>query len=112
MFALEKLKDVLVGSLGVVGYVIWKFLLYVFYFFPVFCLELPLWLDILISLAILYIPIIGNFLYFAAWVWSFIIVLSNPINWFSVVYFIMFGIYILTGVLPFIINIILSLFDE
>lgn len=109
---MEKIKDNLVGTLGIVGYVIWIFILFGIYFIPVIVLNLPLWVEILIVLCIMNIPVIGNLLYFASWVWSFTIVISEPIDGWSIFYFVAFGIYILTEVLPFIINLIIALFDK
>lgn len=109
---MEKLKNALVGTLGVVGYVVWNVILFGVYFIPVTVLDFPLWADILICLCIMEIPIVGRLMYFAAWIWSFIIVISNPIGGFSIFYLIAFAIYVLTGVVPFIINLVSVLFDE
>ena len=112
MLVVERIKDILVGSLGIVGYIVWKLILFVFYFIPVLTLDIPWWASTLAVICIMEIPIVGNLLYFASWVWSFIVVISKPISGFSIFYFIVFGIYVLTGVLPFIINLIATLFDE
>ena len=109
---MEKLKELLVGSLGIVGYVIWSVLLCVFYFLPVNVLDIPLWVDILIVLCIANIPVFGDFLYFVTWIWSFIIIISEPINVFSIFYLVVFGIYVFTGVIPFVRLLITAMFDK
>jgi hypothetical protein len=110
VFSLEKLKDVLVGSLGVVGYVIYSVILYVIYFLPVLILDFPLWANILIVLCIMNIPIVGGILYLAAWIWSFTIVISMPIGGFSIFYFVAFAVYFFTSLLPNIKRVIMFLF--
>lgn len=109
---MEKLKELLVGSLGIVGYVIWNILLYGFYFLPVLALDIPLWADILIVLCIVNIPFLGEILYFVTWIWSFIIIISEPINVFSIFYLVAFGIYVFTGVIPFVRHLITAMFDK
>ena len=109
---MRKLKELLVGSLGIVGYVIWNILLYVFYFLPVFVLDFPLWADILIVLCIANLPFLGEILYFVTWIWSFIIIILEPINVFSIFYLVVFGIYVFTDVVPFVRLLITAMFDK
>ena len=109
---MQKLKDVLVGSLGIVGYGIWTVLLYGFYFIPVFVLNIPWWVSIIIVLCVVNIPIFGEVLYFATWIWSFIIIVSESINLFSIFYFVVFGLYVFTGVIPSVVRLITAIFDK
>ena len=102
---MEKLKDALVGTLGIVGYIAWSVLLAGIVFMPLSVLNFPLWADILIILIIMNIPILNKLLEFVIWIWSFTIVISEPITVFSVFYFVIFGIYILTDVIPLVIDI-------
>lgn len=109
---MEKLKEILVGSLGIAGYVIWNVMLYVFYFLPVLILDIPWWASIIVVLCIVNIPIFGDFLYFVTWIWSFVIITSEPISGFSIFYFIVFGIYVFTGVIPFIMRLTTAMFGK
>lgn len=112
MLVVKNLKVILVGSLGVVGYVIWYVLLAAVWLLPLIVLDFPFWADVLIILVAFNIPILGSLFEFALWIWSFTIVTSMPIGGFSIFYYIVFGIYILTSVLPFIVVLIATLFDK
>lgn len=112
VLVVKNLKVILVGSLGVVGYVIWYVLLAAVWLLPLIVLDFPFWADVLIILVAFNIPILGSLFEFALWIWSFTIVTSMPIGGFSIFYYIVFGIYILTSVLPFIVVLIATLFDK
>ena len=109
---MEKLKEVLVNSLGTVGYVIWNVLLYVFCFLPVLVLDIPWWAVVIVVLCIVNIPFLGRILYLASWVWSFVIIISEPISGFSIFYFIVLGIYVFVDLLPSAMLLITAVFEK
>lgn len=109
---MEKLKEVLVNSLGTVGYIIWNVLLYVFCLLPVLVLDIPWWADVIVVLCIVNIPFLGKILYLASWVWSFVIIISEPISGFSIFYFIVLGIYVFVDLLPSAMLLITAMFEK
>ena len=79
---------------------------------PLQFLNFPFWVDTIIFIVICSTNLVGKLLGFILWIWSFVIVISNPIGGFSIFYLIVFAIYILTGVLPFVLSLISTPFDE
>lgn len=107
---MNNLKSFLIGTLGVVGYILWFILGALLMFAPLVFLDMPFWASLLIIIAIMYIPIIGDITNFAIWIWSFVVVISEPIDGWSIAYFIIFGIYVLTSIIPTVIQLILTPF--
>ena len=57
---------------------------------PLFIIGLPIWLDtILIFLC--QIPYLNIFACLGIWIWALIIVIATPVNWLSIVYYVLFG---------------------
>ena len=109
MLVVEKIKDVLVGSLGVVGMVVWSLVCAVLAFLPLSFLNFPLWMDLVIIFVILSMDFVGGLISLILWIWSFIIVISAPIDGLSIFYFVVFAVYFVTSVLPIVTNIVISL---
>jgi hypothetical protein len=106
---MNKIKDVLFSSLGVFGIFLWYLIGFIVMFTPLIFLDfsfLGYWLIIIF----LFIPFIGDITNFIIWICSFNAVISEPIDGWSVFYFVIFAFYCLTTVLPYAINIIVSLF--
>jgi len=106
---MNKIKDSLVGTLGVIGYILWIIIGALTMFTPLAFLDIPFWISLLIIIAIIYLPFIGGITNFIIWVLSFVVVVSGPIDSFSIAYFIIFAIYCLTAIIPTAISIIGSI---
>ena len=109
---MKSLKDKLSGALGVVGLVIWYLISAIVVFTPLAFLDLSFIVYGIIIFAIISFSLIGGIVELVIWIWSFIVVVSEPIDGWSVFYFIAFAIYCLTTLLPFVISLIASLFNN
>ena len=109
---MQKLKDVLVGSMGVAGMIVWFLIGVVFAFLPLAFLNLSFWLELIIIFVILSIPYIGGLTELGIWVQSFIVVLSQPMSGWIIFYYIVFAIYFFTKPLPVVANIVIGLISE
>ena len=106
---MEKLKDFLLGTLGVVGYIIWFILSAVLLYAPLMFLDFSFWIDVIIICAISCLPIAGSITEFVIWVLSFVVVVSEPIDGWSIFYFIAFAFYCFTVLLPTALNIVVNI---
>lgn len=107
---MKKLKDMFLGTFGVVGYVIWLLISFAVMFAPLWFLDFSFLIYLLITI-VLFIPFIGGITNFVLWVWSFGVVLSQPIDGWSVFYFAIFLIYAITTILPYIIQFVINIFS-
>jgi len=67
---------------------------------PLVPLGLPWWANTLIIAALFSLKGLNWWIEVALWVWSFIVVVRAPFTWFSVVYYVLFGLYALCTFLP------------
>ena len=107
---MKQLKDILLGSLGAVGYAIWFVASALLMYAPLLFLDFPFWIDVVIIIAVTTIPFVGGITEFVIWIWSFVVVISDPIDGWSIFYFVTFAIYFITNILTRAIDIIISLF--
>ena len=109
---MKALKDILFGSLGIVGYVIWFILSVWVSYAPLIFLDFSFVVDVLIILAVTMLPFVGCVVEFVLWVWSFVVVLAEPIDGWSIFYFITFAFYFVTTPLTYVINLITMLINR
>ena len=83
----RQIKNRLVDTLGFFGYIVYFFMSYIVTFAPLFVLDLPLLLCVLITLAVNLIPY-ANIPYFGLWVWAFVVSLKDPSSSLSIVFYI------------------------
>ena len=105
---MKNFKDVLAGTFGAVGIILWYLMTGVVLFLPLSFLGFPFWISFVIILVILYVPFIGELTQFVLWIWSFVVV-SEHIDGWSIFYFVAFAFYFFTTILPFVTNIIITL---
>ena len=103
------LKEKLKVTLGFAGIILWYIIALAIFLTPLICLDFPLWADIIILFIILEVPLANTIAELTIWIWSFIEVVSHPINGFSIYYFIAFAIYFLTTFWPFIYLLIIAI---
>lgn len=95
-----KLKEILTGVLGSVGLIILQFILIVLTIIPLSFCGFPIYVNILICLALYFTNFIGGMLTIAIWIYSFIKVIALPIGVFEIIYFICLGIYVILYFIP------------
>lgn len=109
---MQTLKNLLLGSLGTIGYILWYLVSILLLYAPLVFLDFPLLIDILIIFAITSLPFWGDVVELIIWIWSFVVVLSEPIDVISVIYFVTFAFYIFTKFLPIIKTLIKAFFNK
>ena len=67
---------------------------------PLVPLGLPWWANTLIIAALFSLKGLNWWIEVALWIWSFIVVVHAPFTWFSIVYYVVFGLYALCTFLP------------
>ena len=107
-----RFKEWIVGSLGAVGLILFYLIQVVIIFIPLVFLGLPWWVDALLALFVLFVPFLNTIAALAIWIWSFIIVISSPITWVSIVYFICLAFHLVFEIIPVVISFIGSLFSH
>ena len=100
------MKEKLTSSLGAFGGVLWYILSVVYAFAPLYILRFPFWVDALIIAAILFLPFIGELIRLVLYVWAFIVVLSQPIDIVSIIFFVCAALYFLSAVLPLLLSLL------
>ena len=109
---MKNLKDVLANALGTVGIVVWYLASSVLMFLPLTFLNFPIWVDLIILFAVLSLSSLGDLIELALWIWSFIVVISEPIDGWSVFYFVALAVNVLITILPWAIYIISVIIED
>lgn len=108
-------KDKLIGTLGGLGRVCWYLVILAMTFMPLYFLKFPFIGNVLCIAALIFSRsfkstiIFGQLLEAGLWVDSFPIVLSMPMGWAPVVYFVSFASYLFTQFIPNTISFILAI---
>lgn len=100
------MKEKLSTALGAFGSVLWYILSIVYAFAPLYILHFPFWVDAIIIAAILFIPFIGELVRLVLYVWAFIVVLSQPIDIVSIIFFVCAALYFFTTILPLLLSLL------
>ena len=108
---MNKLKENLVVSLGVVGIVLWYLLDVAIALTPLVFLDFPLWIKIIVLFALMSFQYVGGLIQIALWVWSFVVVIARPIDGWSIFYFVTFAFFFFVHILPSIVNIITAIVE-
>ena len=109
---MKNLKELLANTLGWVGIVLWYVVSFLLMFLPLAVLNFPFWIDLIIIFVVLNIQGIGDMIALVLWVWSFIEIVSEPIDGWSIFYFVILAINVLLAVLPSIIGIIATIIED
>lgn len=88
------MKDKISGALGFFGIILWYLLSLIVCFAPIIMLDPPYIVSLLLIGIILFVPYIGEIVRGILYVIAFIVVIRQPIDVFSVVFFISFVLYI------------------
>ena len=96
------MKDKLSGALGGVGVVLWYIVSFLYSFAPLLFLKFPFWLDFILIVVMSTVPLIGEIVRFALYIWAFVVVLNQPIDAISIVFFVFAALYFFTTIVPII----------
>lgn len=100
------MKEKLGNALGVVGIILWYLFSFVFCFAPLLFLDLPFWVKALAVFAILSFPLLGELVRFVLYICAFFVVISEPIDAFSILFFVCCAIYVFVFGVPLLQSII------
>lgn len=103
---MRKFKDYLLNTLGVAGFIIWLLIGCVLMIFPLTVIEFPFWLNLIVIFVILSSKTLGNIVEIVLWVWSFIVIISEPIDSWSITYYIVCAIRFVPGIISFVVTLI------
>lgn len=102
------MKEKLYGAFGLFGYVIFYFIAAFCTFAPLIFLSFPFWLNLVLVMCVLALPLIGTLVQCVLWILSFPVVLAGKIEMWAIAYFIACALFVFTILLPT----VLSLFHR
>lgn len=94
------MKDKLVGALGGFGFVLWYIFSIIYAFAPLYILRFPFWIDLILICVITTLPFVGEVVRLGLYVWAFAAVVGQPINVYSIGFYVCAVLYLLTTVIP------------
>ena len=104
----EKIKESMVGALGVVGLILYYILgvaMWLLSLMPIVFLDLPFW-GYFVLIALIFIPLWGDILTLVLWCITFPIVIDEPFSTFVCMYYIGIAAYTIGYLIPFVISIV------
>ena len=108
---MKNLKDELIGWLGVAGVILYYLIGIFLMIVPLVVLDFPLVVNLIILMVFVSFQFIGGLTNMVLWVWSFIVIISEPIDGWSIFYFVVFAIEVFTTFLPLVANIVSGLIN-
>lgn len=72
------MKEKLENAMGTAGAVIWYIVAVIVTVAPLLVLDLPIWADFLIILAVLALPVVGGIVALAVWIWALVVAVRGP----------------------------------
>jgi hypothetical protein len=97
-------KNWLLSSMGFFGFIVYYAFMIFIAFCPFYFLPLPFVLSIIVCLVLQFMPALYTLTSPIAWIWSFFIVIKEPISPINIAYYICLAIWILIVVVPFILQ--------
>lgn len=98
------MKEKLSALFGSFGVVIWFLISAIYCYSPLLIFKFPIYVELILFLAMFSIPIIGEVIRLALYIWAFTIAISMPIDALTVVFFICAGLYFFTELFPTIVG--------
>lgn len=98
----------LLSKLGSAGVVIYWIIAVILFVMPLAILGLPWWANIIISGIMLGIPLVGEVVEFAVYVWALVEAVKQPFDWAFLLFYISLALYIISTLIPSIIDFISS----
>jgi hypothetical protein len=94
------MKEKLVGSLGLFGYLLWIVVGLLYVIAPVVMLDLPFWVTFILLFAINSLPLIGTLINIVLYIWAFFVTLGGPQDVVAVVFYVLFALFVITELIP------------
>lgn len=106
------IKEKLTESLGVFGVILFYIISLAHIVVPLAVFEIPFWAKSILLFVMMMIPFLGGIVELIVWVWAFIIVINAPITIWSIIFFIIFGLYLIFILLPPVISFAFGIFSK
>lgn len=100
------MRNKLIHSFGGIGIILWLILGFCLSYMPIWFLPIHGIAMVAVIAVIMFVPIVGDVLNFILWAVSFPTVLSGPQDGLAIAYYIIFAIYIISNVIPFLLGIL------
>ena len=94
------MKDKFMTALGGFGIVVFYIIMLLFCGAPFLILDLPIWAEFILILLILSTSTLGGIICIGLYVWAAVVALTNPIDIFSIIFFVIAVLYVLIFVIP------------
>lgn len=105
---IKTIRDGLLRDLGRIGTVIAYVFAVLLTIYPLAMCGFPWWVNLILLALVMFTDIIGGVVSFAAWVWSFVVVISGEIGPLQIVYFVLLGLYVIFFIVPLVLSLISS----
>ncbi len=96
------MKEKLVTTFGAAGMVLWYIISFVFCFAPIFYIRMPFIVRIIIVGVVMFIPFVGEIIRCLLYIWAFFSALGGTIDGLSILFFVLFALYMFTLGIPMI----------
>ncbi len=97
---LEKLSN----AFGIFGLVLYYVITFSLSFAPLIILGFPFWVNLILVIVILAVPVLGEIALLGLFVWAFIVAVGQPIDAWSIVLFVAAAVYVFTTLVPLFIS--------
>lgn len=95
------MKEKMEGALGALGGILWFILSMLYCFSPFLVLHLPIWLEFILFMVMLLVPVGGEIVRMILYVWAVIVAFGHPLDVFTIIFFVIAVIYFFTTLVPF-----------
>lgn len=100
------MKEKLTSALGTFGIVLWLVLSFLFICIPVWATNFSWPIMLLIFAVLFFTDVIGSLLTVVVYIYSTFVILSGPMDWFAIVFFVDLALYLIFSFFPAVANII------
>lgn len=101
---MTKLKDMLVGTLGVFGGILFFFISCILYYAPIYVLHLSFWWAVVIIILSYIFSEEYQFFLPAFWIWGLVKAIGGPQDWIAIVFYVLFVLWFILFFIPFVYN--------
>lgn len=98
---MNRIKDTLLGSLGLFGYILFYGITMLFSFAPLFVLPFPFFVSLILFFVMSFFAVTGTIINVALWIWALVVTINTPQDVFSIIYYVLFTVNAIRVVLCF-----------
>lgn len=98
---MNRIKDTLLGSLGLFGYILYYCITMIFSFAPLFVLPIPFIFSLILFFVMSFFSVTGTIINVVLWILALVVTINAPQDVFSVIYYVLFAVNAIRVVLCF-----------